>query len=310
MLSRRPHVPHVSEPPVPAEHRDGGYVLVVALLALALISSFMAAVTFSARSRMQSAANFAALEEARLLADGFAETLANDWFSTTEHPLADALGVKQGGTPVLCALDAYTVEFRLYGVAGLIDLNYAPGSLIERLLTFLGAPADKASALAAAIVDYRDGDDEPTPGGAEFYQYAAAGLPYGPKNSLFESIEELDQILGMSRELLRAVRPYVTVHSRASTIDPDLGPPDLIEGLKLKDDSGTSSLFFARAPEASKAIRILVAAEATSGLRFVRDALAERTTSNERGFVFREWSAVREQRQPATPKRESARPCF
>lgn len=270
----------------------------------------MAAVVFSARSRMQSTANFAALEEARLIADGFAETLANDWFSTTERPLADALGVNQGGKPVLCALETHRIEFRLYGVAGLIDLNYAPGALVERLLTFLGVPPDKARALSASIVDYRDADDEPTIGGAEFDQYVAAGLPYGPKNSLFESIEELDQVYGMTRELLRAIRPYVTVHSRASAIDPELAPPELIDGLRANGNNGASTLYFTRASEASKATRILVAVEVASGLRFVRDALAERTTSNERGFVFREWMAVREQRQPGTPQRQSARPCF
>jgi general secretion pathway protein K len=310
MLIQRPGSVHVRELPGSADAREGGYVLVVALLALALISSFMMAVTFSARSRVQTTANLAAQEEARLLADGFAETLAYDWSATTEHPLSNALGLKPGGEPVVCSIEAHTVEFRLYGASGLIDLNYAPAALLEQLFAAVAVPADKARALAAAVADYRDGDDEPTLGGAEFDQYAAAGLPFGPKNSLFESVAELDQVYGMAREVMRAVRPYVTVHSRASTIDPELAPPDLIAGLKLNNDSGASSLFFARAPEASKAIRIFVAVGTASGMRFERDALAERTTNAERRFVFREWTFVREQRQSVAPQRSLARPCF
>jgi hypothetical protein len=80
--------------------------------------------------------------------------------------------------------------------------------------------------------------------------------------------------------------------------------------LKLNNDSGASSLFFARAPEASKAIRIFVAVGTASGMRFERDALAERTTNAERRFVFREWTFVREQRQSVAPQRSLARSCF
>ncbi|MBX3744886.1 MAG: general secretion pathway protein GspK [Verrucomicrobiae bacterium] len=56
--------------------------------------------------------------------------------------------------------------------------------------------------LAAAIVDWRDTDSEPSPGGAEDEVYLRLNPPYRCKNGPFESVEELRLVHGMDLEIL------------------------------------------------------------------------------------------------------------
>jgi DNA uptake protein ComE-like DNA-binding protein len=56
--------------------------------------------------------------------------------------------------------------------------------------------------VAAAILDWRDGDSELTPGGAEREEYAARSPPYVPRNQPLESLKELLMVRGVTPELL------------------------------------------------------------------------------------------------------------
>lgn len=63
-------------------------------------------------------------------------------------------------------------------------------------------PKSQAEALLAALVDWLDTDDTSLPAGAEDAYYAAAQLPYRPKNNSVDTLSELLLIKGFSRELL------------------------------------------------------------------------------------------------------------
>jgi len=56
--------------------------------------------------------------------------------------------------------------------------------------------------IPAAIADWRDGDNQVTPNGAEAEYYLAMQPPYQPRNAPFLSVRELLQVRGMPRELL------------------------------------------------------------------------------------------------------------
>ena len=51
------------------------------------------------------------------------------------------------------------------------------------------------------------------PNGAEEAAYRAAGLPWGPKNAPFETVEELQQVLGMTADIYKRVAPSLTTYS-------------------------------------------------------------------------------------------------
>ncbi|HRP73669.1 MAG TPA: type II secretion system protein GspK [Luteimonas sp.] len=106
------------------------------------------------------------------------------------------------------------VEIRIVDESGKIDLNAADAATLAALLRAVGAGPRDADAVAAAIVDWRDADDLTQPqGGAEDPQYAAAGRPYGAKDAPFETVAEVEQVLGMTPALYAALAPHLTIYS-------------------------------------------------------------------------------------------------
>ncbi|WAC63074.1 general secretion pathway protein GspK [Pseudoxanthomonas sp. SL93] len=110
--------------------------------------------------------------------------------------------------------DGSEVQVRIIDETGKVDLNQADMPLLARLLQAVGAPPESSEQLAAAIVDWRDGDALSQPvGGAEDDDYAAAGRDYGAKDAPFETLAEIEQVLGMTPELYAAVSPHLTLYS-------------------------------------------------------------------------------------------------
>ncbi|MEZ5901244.1 MAG: type II secretion system protein GspK [Hyphomicrobiaceae bacterium] len=275
--------------PPPITAKEGGYVLAVVIVALALISSIVTALMISSRARVQETTNLIAREEVRVLADGFADFLAHDLVEPS-HPAARRIGLALDGREARCRVGTDVVDIRMVSTAGLIDLNFAPVSLLALAFQSLNISPAQASSLAAAIVDFRDSDDEKTEGGAERDQYLGAGLKFGPKNAPFESIAELEQVYGVSREMFLAVRPYVTVNSRSSFIDLDLAPVELTMALRSTGEDRLLSSVSAHSAAAAKIIRLMIGIE-RDHLRFVRDATVE-IDKTARGLKFLDWSSV------------------
>src|SRR5690606_6624217 len=118
------------------------------------------------------------------------------------------------GRPHRWTFGGAEVEVRIVDESGKIDLNAADAGLLASLLRVVGAEEGVADAVAGAIVDWRDSDEFTQPmGGAEDPDYASAGLPYGAKDAPFESVAEVEQVLGMERALYEAVARHLTVFS-------------------------------------------------------------------------------------------------
>ena len=86
-------------------------------------------------------------------------------------------------------------EYGLVDEASKLNLNTAT-------LAMLKALPGMTDDFAAAIIDWRDADDDVTPGGAESSTYAQKKPSYKAKNAPFESIEELALVSGATREIL------------------------------------------------------------------------------------------------------------
>ncbi|WP_447585149.1 general secretion pathway protein GspK [Pseudoxanthomonas mexicana] len=118
------------------------------------------------------------------------------------------------------SFDGHDVQVRIIDETGKVDLNQADLPLLSRLLQALGQPPGDSDALAAAIVDWRDADNLSQPvGGAEDDDYAAAGRDYGAKDAPFETIAEVEQVLGMTPELYARLAPFLTLYSGRSQPD-------------------------------------------------------------------------------------------
>ncbi|HWS77466.1 MAG TPA: type II secretion system minor pseudopilin GspK [Thermomonas sp.] len=118
------------------------------------------------------------------------------------------------------AFDGSQLEVSVRDELGKVDLNVAGHPLLLGLFVALGEPRDAAGRLAGAIVDWRDEDSLTQPaGGAEDADYAAAGLAWGAKDAPFETVAEVEQVLGMRPALFASAAPYLTVYSGAPMPD-------------------------------------------------------------------------------------------
>jgi general secretion pathway protein K len=106
------------------------------------------------------------------------------------------------GSPNRWSYAGAEIEVRLIDENGKVDLNQADASLLTALLVRVGegqVGQEQAARFAAAIVDWRDPDQLTQPaGGAEDQDYEGAERPYGAKDAEFESVAELEQVLGFT----------------------------------------------------------------------------------------------------------------
>ena len=113
------------------------------------------------------------------------------------------------------------VEVKIIDENGKIDLNQADTTLLTEFIRVFEPDQQKAAQLAAAILDWRDPDSLTQPaGGGEDADYASAGLPYGAKDGEFESVAELEQVIGFTPDLYAKMAPHLTVFSGRVRPDP------------------------------------------------------------------------------------------
>ena len=89
-------------------------------------------------------------------------------------------------------------------------------ALLKGLLQNVGGldPDAARRACSTRSLDWRDADDLKRPNGAEDADYRAAGSKYVPTNAPFDTVGELQRVLGVTPELDRAHRRQLTVYSR------------------------------------------------------------------------------------------------
>ncbi len=132
--------------------------------------------------------------------------------------------------------DGVPVVLRLRDEGAKIDLNFASFDLLQGLFIALGQPRDAATRLAGAVIDWRDPDPLTQPaGGGEDGDYAAAGLAWGAKDAPFESVAELEQVLGMRPALFAAAAPHLTVFTGQAMPNGELADAVVRQALGLPE---------------------------------------------------------------------------
>jgi len=131
--------------------------------------------------------------------------------------------------------DRALIRVQMLAETGKVDLNQADLTLLQRLLSQAPIETDKQTGIADAIVDWRDKDDTAREEGAEKSEYKKAGLKYVPRNEAFQSLEELQLVLGMDSGLYDWLEPFITIHSGKSGVDLKKASAEL--KLILEDES-------------------------------------------------------------------------
>lgn len=110
---------------------------------------------------------------------------------------------------------ADTVEiFGIVDESRKINVNKANLPTLKKLFELLGIDSQEAQNLAAAIVDFIDGDSAYSLplGSAEESEYTNLSEPYNCKNSSLEVIDELLLVNGMRQDLFDKIKDFVTIY--------------------------------------------------------------------------------------------------
>ncbi len=191
--------------------RQRGVALLIVLWLSIMLTVLASGLAFDTRGEVLAARNTVSRVQAQLRADG---AVYRAFYELT-RPLAAAERWQADGAVHAWQDDDVSFAVSATDESGRIDLNFASEALLRRLFTVIGGATDEqASAIVAAIQDWRDADDLTRPGGAEAEQYRAEGRKYRPTNQPFESVEELHRVLGVSEEIFSRTAGELTVFSR------------------------------------------------------------------------------------------------
>lgn len=272
-------------PPLEPGSQAEGFILPTVLWVLALLSLTALAIGAAQRLHVRAQANLVTAERARLLADGATRSIALNIASGR----LGALG--RSGAEIACRDGATRYDIVVTDVAGLVDLNASPFEELAVLLRGLRVEPKAAANLALAIIDARDADDTTQSGEAENDAYAKADLPFGAKNLPFESTSELDQVPGMTPQLLARIEPFATVYSRRPKLDPRLAPPSLRQTLQAGRGEKDVAVQVHASETRSRIQDVRVDVRSADGARAARHAIVEVDGRSARGFRFHEWRA-------------------
>lgn len=123
------------------------------------------------------------------------------------------------------------VEIYIVDETGKIDINLANLELLTGLFASLGMSEDEAMTYAERVIDWRDNDNIKGLNGAEDEDYEAEGYPYGAKDELFDTVPELQQVMGIDYEMYRQLESAVTVYSGNRDINIAFAPEQALMAL-------------------------------------------------------------------------------
>lgn len=199
-------------------YNQRGMVLVIVLWIVTLLAVMAGGFAYSMRVEIRLATSVTERAQARALAEaGVAYALA--WQMSPNPEMQKKWA--PNGDPHDWEFGGGRLRIRVEDAAGRISLNHADPQLLRKALIAVGVAEGDAEQQAAAIIDWRDKDDDPTPpGGAENTAYRQAGR-VGPANAPFASIEELQQVIGIERDTALRLAELTTL-GMVSGVNPQL----------------------------------------------------------------------------------------
>jgi general secretion pathway protein K len=235
---------------------------------LILLSMMAVALSLELHSNTRIARNMAESAAARAAADAGIQRAILDLVSSP-NTLTHTRKFRADGTVYAWRFANCLVRLSVQDERGKIDLNQASALLLAAVIEAEGVNRNIAQSLGDAIADFRDADNFPRLSGAEEADYRTARVTWGPKNEPFQSVEELQQVLGMTPEIYARVAPYLTIYS-VGVINPALADARLA-GILRRGSFNTQIL----ASSPGLAFSVHAEAEGSDGAKFVREAVVQ-----------------------------------
>ena len=193
--------------------------LLMVLWTIGILALISAVVTTTVRTEVNRSRNLLESAKAEALAD------AGIYRAIAELSNADlAQRPRVDGTAFSWTFQGVQILISIQSEAGKIDLNAASDQLLGGLIISAGVEPAEAKRLIDTIRDFSDRNNARRDLGAEDDDYRMAGLANGAKDSRFQSVSELQQVMGVTSKLYNSIAPVLTVYSGAKTIDTDVAP--------------------------------------------------------------------------------------
>lgn len=203
---------------------QSGVALVLVLWVVTLLTVIAGNFSFGLRGEVLTARNQLSSAQARALADAGVQVALYELMK----PPSDPLRWQGDGNLHAFGLNGAQVQVRILDESGKIDINTASDTLLKGLLKSAGLSEEQGASLLDAILDWRDPDTLRRANGAEENEYRAAGRKDVPSNLPFETIDELQRVLGMSPELYRKLAPALTVYSMQGGVNTSIAPREVL----------------------------------------------------------------------------------
>ena len=203
--------------------RQRGLALVIVIWILTLLT--LMAGSFAKSMRRESSISYAMTSSAK------AQALAETGVTLAQFNLAQTDPEQRwqaDGSIYEIIGQESQMRIRIFAETGKVDINTSSEQQLEAVLGSVIHDDWQRLEVLNAILDWRDADDDTRTHGAEKRQYKRAGLSYGPSNAAFQSLEELQQVLGMNEALFTAIQGFITVYSGQTEIDQHMAAPELL----------------------------------------------------------------------------------
>lgn len=210
-------------------NNERGVALVLALLAVVLITALVLEFDFRTRLDMRGAANFRDDTQAYLLAQSavkLARVLLTDedknrnvdYMDDAWAQAASFAGTPVGGGTVTLVIEDEDGKLNLNSLVktdpgtGRQDTDIEKADIYYRLLEILEVEPDEARVMVDSVIDWIDTNDATVSAdGAEGGHYETLEVPYRIRNGPLRTLDELLLVQGYDSKKLALISPYVTV---------------------------------------------------------------------------------------------------
>ena len=244
--------------------KQRGFALLIVLWSMALLAVLLTQVTATGRSEAQLTGNLRRAAMLRAAADGAVHEAI---FHLTDPSPATRWPADGAARRLAPGMGAAAIEVRIDDEAGKVNPNVVPAEFLEALLRAAGATSDTAAKIARAMDEWRQPSGEDKANGLKAQHYRQAGLSYAPPSEKFQSLDEIGLVMGMTPQLLAALKPHLTLDSDG-VVDPRLADPVVLHAFEIAGVPTNGS--GPRTPPSAATVTARV--QDASGAVFVRQA--------------------------------------
>ena len=202
-------------------NRQRGFALLIVLWTMGLLALLVAQFTTTGRGEVQMAANLRANAVTQAAADGAVHEAILRLLQGKWAP---------DGRPRVIRVGTAEVEIRIKDDGWKVNPNDAKLPALQALLAHLGVEAAKGTTLAQAMIDWHSAGAAPRPPGPRPTRNRGAGATPPAGNRLFDSLDEIGLVVGMTPELLARMKPFLSIYVEGDVFEADDSAPPRFDG--------------------------------------------------------------------------------